>query len=394
MGKSIQKILVLVVILFLNLNLKSESIVSNKTKHNSNPILLKIPKLTFQMIEESKKGWIMKNGLDFSGAVYDPIRHKIYQFGGGHATGTFPNVVYEFDFKQLIWEGLTTSVPPSDYSAERALKDSEGKKLGGIKWKGKIYPGSRHMYGGVRIIPGTSKVILLSSMEFIGGRSQMPNRGKDYRANYQGGTGLWIFDVLKKEWIVLKNKSGMVSTYGSGAITPKKPNWAYHFGYRIKHKINLLTGESVKMPSGKLVGYPGLNYCPEDGKFYASPCTSKMPHAKLVCIFDPMKEVWLYKTPTGSLPFSYDRDMVWDSLQKVFVCFTTKGVRYYSPVENKWYDLKAENEEIGKHKALWHHHIYDPINNVHIGINPKWKTFAFKFDDKGGVLPGTGLKFN
>ena len=113
----------------------------------------------------------------------------------------------------------------------------------------------------------------------------------------------------------------------------------------------------------------------------------------MISIFDPIKETWEHKTPTGELPHSYDRDIVWDELQKVFVCFPRKGgVHYYSPAENKWYRPKVTGEVDELLRRVWHHHIYDPVNNVHIGIGYRWRTFAFKFSDKAGKFPGTGME--
>ena len=39
-----------------------------------------------------------------------------------------------------------------------------------------------------------------------------------------------------------------------------------------------------------------------------------------------------------------------------------------------------------------HHHVYDPVDNVHIAVASRWKTMVFKFlnRDKPGKLPGIG----
>jgi hypothetical protein len=39
---------------------------------------------------------------------------------------------------------------------------------------------------------------------------------------------------------------------------------------------------------------------------------------------------------------------------------------------------------------LYHHHVYDPVNNVHIMVGAGWNTYAYKFSNTSGLFPGTG----
>jgi hypothetical protein len=65
---------------------------------------------------------------------------------------------------------------------------------------------------------------------------------------------------------------------------------------------------------------------------------------------------------------------------------------YYSPVEKRWYKI---DKLYPTGKSLFHHHIYDPVNNVHIlasrGPDYFWQTLAFKLSDTPGKFSGTGI---
>lgn len=363
--------------------------IAGEATHPKTPQLTGLAGGTAKLICSGHSG--DRNVLDYSGMVYDSPRHKILAFGGGHATGNFPNSVHEFDIATLKWTQLTEDVPPSAHSAENAVKTKDGKKLGGIRWKGKIRAGSRHTYGGLVMIPGTSLMAVGTSMEFVGASSRMPGRGKFFRNNYQGGNGLWIFDPVKKEWKVSK-KAGMVSTYGAGACDPGQPDWVYHFSPKLSQMINWKTEEVKKLPKMHLTGYVGVTYNPDDKCFYSAPCSSKQPKNLKIMKFDISKKSWQTLTPTGDAPKTYDIDIVYNRPNRVFVCFSAGYASYYSPKENKWYKLDKLLDKALDNGPMRHHHVYDPVNDVHIATSSRWKTFAFKFADKPGKLPGTSEK--
>ena len=357
-----------------------------KAEHEKTPELAGLAEGTVKLISSGHTG--DRNVLAYSGMVYDSLRHKILTFGGGHATGNFPNSVHEFDIRTMKWTQLTEDVPPSAHSAENAVKTEDGEKLGGIRWKGKISAGSRHTYGGLTMIPGTSLMAVGTSMEFVGGRSRMPGRGEFYRNNYQGGSGLWIFDPVEKEWRVSK-KAGLVSLYGVGNCNPKQPDWIYHFSPKLNHMINWKTEETKEFPAGNLRGFVGVAYHPDQKCFYSAPCSSKEPKNTKMMKFDIAKNEWETLIPTGDAPTTYDIDIVYDPLNKVFVCFSKGHAYYYSPKDNKWYKVEKPLDEALDNGPMRHHHVYDPVNNVHIAVSSRWKTFAFKLSDAAGKLPGT-----
>jgi hypothetical protein len=358
-------------------------------KHAKTPVLATLPGGTVKLIASGHKG--DRNVLDYSGMTYDALRHKILAFGGGHATANFPNSVHEFDIASMKWTQLTEDVPPSAHNAENALKTKSGDKLGGIKWKGKIHAGSRHTYGGLVMIPGTSLMAVGTSMEFRGAASQMPQGGKLFRANYQGGSGLWVFDPLKKEWRVSK-QAKLVSTYGAAAIDPKQPDWIYHFGWKKNHMINWKTEETKKIPRAPLAGFVGVTFNPDDRCFYSAPCPCRQPKNLKIMKFDIAKNKWQTLTPTGDAPSTYDIDIVYNRPNKVFVCFSKGYAYYYSTSENKWYKLEKLLDKNLNNGPMRHRHIYDPVNDVHIITADRWKTFAFKLSDTPGKLPGTRSK--
>ncbi len=355
-------------------------------KHPKNPELADLPEGTAKLISSGHKA--SPAVLDFSGMVYDPLRHKILTFGGGHATQDFPTSVHEFDLQTLKWTQLTEEVPPEALSAENAVKSADGTALGGVKYKDKIHAGSRHTYGGLVMLPGTSLMAVGTSMEFAGAAGRMPEGGKLYRDNYQGGSGLWIFDPVKREWSVSK-KAGLVSNYGSSVCDPQQPDWIYHWGYKSIQMINWKTEETRGLPNMTLGGLGGIAYNPEDRCFYVAPCPVGQPKNTVIMKFDIKAGKWEKLTPAGDAPSTYDTNIVYDEINKVMVCFSQGLAHYYSPKENKWYKL---DQQLGKdfdNRPMRHHHVYDPVDNVHIVTSTRWNTYAYKFSDQPGKLPGT-----
>jgi hypothetical protein len=112
--------------------------------------------------------------------------------------------------------------------------------------------------------------------------------------------------------------------------------------------------------------------------------------------YDIASNTWSQVSVTGSLPSCYGRNVVYDTLNKVFAVFSGSDAgcefHYYSPVEKRWYKI---NRMYPTGRVLFHHHIYDPVNNVHIlasrGSDYFWQTLAFKLSDTPGKFPGTGI---
>ena len=194
----------------------------------TNPVLKDLPAGTCKVLVEPGAYKGDRNVLAYSGMVYDFHRHKILAFGGGHATARFPNSVHEFDFETLSWSALTPDVPVEEYTGENSVRNEKGAKLGGVKWQGKIWAGSRHTYDGLVMLPGACLMASAQAQEFQS--TQCP---EGYRENYQGGSGLWLFDPVKKEWQVSK-ESGRALPYCLSALDPNQPDWIYMWSSDVK----------------------------------------------------------------------------------------------------------------------------------------------------------------
>jgi hypothetical protein len=125
-----------------------------------------------------------------------------------------------------------------------------------------------------------------------------------------------------------------------------------------------------------------MTYYPERQSFLAFPTTN-------LCEYDIARNAWTRLTPAGTAPNCYSLNVCYDTLNKVFCCFYNGDFYYYSPVQNQW-------RSMGNGFTMarpFHHHIYDPVNNVHIvaGNSGGWVTYAYKFSDTPGKYPGTGL---
>lgn len=356
------------------------------TAPESTPELKGLPQQTLKILIPNGGYKGDANVLDFSGMVYDHHRHKILAFGGGHATARFPNSVHEFDPVTLKWTALTPDVPPGEYVAANAVKTAEGLKLGGVKWQGKQWAGSRHTYDGLVVLPDKDVMVSVQAQEFQSGACP-----PDYAKDYQGGSGLWTFDPVKKEWSV-SEKAGCAVGYCYADVSPKRPELIY-FGSAFNDAffcLNVKTLE-VKKLADRISASAGsdmsMTWYPEKDTFLAFPSEPSGKTGVRVIEYDPARNIWADRKAEGEAPNTYSINVPYDSANKVFVCFNNGFCHYYSPMENKWYKLDKKLEM----KRLYHHHVYDPVNNVHIAVGGQWETYAFKLSDEPGKLPGTGL---
>ena len=356
-----------------------------------NPALAGMPELTLKIVSQGYKG--DGNVLDFSGMVYDHHRHKVLAFGGGHATARFPNSVHEFDLATLRWTALTEDVPPSAYTAENAVKTKDGAKLGGVRWKGKIWAGSRHTYDGLVMHPTDCRMLSLQAQEFIGAAYSMPEGGKFYRHHYQGGSGLWSFDPVKREWSV-SERPGLASAYSIAELDGSQRD-VVCFGSAQDSSffaLNLKTQEVRRLrprPDYNRSADMSLTWCPDTKSFFTFPCSDSGKGAR---IFEylPAADAWKERTFKGDAPNTYSINVVYDPRAKVLACFAGGAFCYFSPADDTWYKAPGKVEM----KRLFHHHVYDPVDNVHIAVGGGggtggWETYAYKFLDRSGSLPGT-----
>ncbi|PCJ61299.1 MAG: hypothetical protein COA79_06880 [Planctomycetota bacterium] len=353
-----------------------------KLKHSPNPIIKELNAGEFKLINSGHKG--DKNVLAFSGLVYDHKRHTLLAFGGGHATGLFPNSVHSFNLTTLTWKQLTPDVPPIEYSDKNAVMTKDGKKLGGVIFKGKPSPGSRHTYDGLTMSVDGSVMICAQAQEFIGAARSMPKpNGKKagfYRDFYKGGNGLWLFDPDTSTWKV-STPAGLAAGYCLSESTPKQPDWIYIIGHKnVFHKVNIKTFEKRKIKSIHGVqGTPSMTYNPLDESFLVFPCGSRQKNITKIFRYDIQKETWTTIPAAGESPNTYNINVVYDSAQKVFCCFNNGYFFYWNPIEKMWYKHDKLLEESFTAKRMGHHHIYDPINNAHLLVTGRWNTYAFKF---------------
>jgi hypothetical protein len=349
-------------------------------KFAPNPELKALPEQAVKVLVPGGGYKADANVLDYSGMVYDHHRHKILAFGGGHATARFPNSVHEFDPATLKWTALTEDVPPAAYTAENSVRTKDGQKLGGVKWAGKIWAGSRHTYDGLNLLPDADLMVSAQAQEF-----QSTACPAGYRENYQGGGGLWIFDPVKREWSV-SEKDGLALSYCISEISPKAPDWIYMWSSDLggNQAVNWKTGETKKVRDlpNKSMGYAGVTWCPETGTFWCFP-------AKKAWEYDPQADAWKTHPVKGEVPNTYDVNPVWDPVAGVFGLFSGGKFHYFSTAELTWHGLAAELDKDLDNGPMRHHHVYDPVDNVHLAVSGRWKTLAFKFMDKPGSLPGT-----
>jgi hypothetical protein len=187
-------------------------------------------------------------------------------------------------------------------------------------------------------------------------------------AQLKGGGGLFKLLPAEKRWDV-SERADMSSdiSYGITAVNPNEPDWFYATSSSMRtslYKINWRTEEKVKLaskPSASNAVDHSMAYCPEDNCLYEFTNRDGQVYK-----YDITNNNWTNMNPSGPQPNYYSANVVWDTLQKVFCSFTggsgSYKFHYYSPSENKWYERPTSYPL----ERIWHHHIYDPVNNVHM----------------------------
>ncbi|HOX07958.1 MAG TPA: hypothetical protein PK280_16280, partial [Planctomycetota bacterium] len=175
-------------------------------------------------------------------------------------------------------------------------------------------------------------------------------------------------------------------SYCISEVSPKSPDWVYMWSSDMggSQAVNWKTGEVKKVRDlpRKSIGYAGVTWCPETNSFWCFP-------SKTAWEYDLQADTWKTHQIKGEAPNTYDVNPVWDPIAGVFGLFSGGRFHYFSPRDLTWYKLDAELDKSLDNMPMRHHHIYDPVDNVHIAVAGRWKTMAFKFLDTSGSLPGT-----
>ncbi|MET0552978.1 MAG: Calx-beta domain-containing protein [Vicinamibacteria bacterium] len=91
---------------------------------------------------------------DYSKMVYDPVRHQLMMFGGGHAT-TPRTDVDVFSFATLAWTSAYAPTP----AAQLTLANFDP---GLVRWTTTGHPIARHTYDQLVVDPGTGDLVMMA----------------------------------------------------------------------------------------------------------------------------------------------------------------------------------------------------------------------------------------
>jgi hypothetical protein len=178
--------------------------------------------------------------------------------------------------------------------------------------------------------------------------------------------------------------------YCAADVSAKRPNQIYYFNAQGGNfnVYDVQTKELKKLARHEKLGATDMSmtWYPEKDTFLCFPCSERGTSSKIY-EYNPASNAWTVHATEGDAPNTYSINVAYDALNKVFACFSDGYFHYYSPPQNKWYKLPQKFEI----KRLFHHHIYDPVDNVHLAVGGRWETYAFKLSDEPGKLPGTGL---
>ena len=131
---------------------------------------------------------------NYSGMEYDPVRHAIYLFGGGHSA-TFRDDVDVFDFQSLSWQSASPPTPCSDLRFDNLDPDY-------AFWRTTNHPVSRHTYDLMALAGTPSQLLMMSTVHGrAGGCSSLPPVDPDAGSPDQIATGhIATYNIEAKTW--------------------------------------------------------------------------------------------------------------------------------------------------------------------------------------------------
>jgi len=168
---------------------------------------------------------------DYSGFTYDPNRHQMLMFGGGHSA-TYRDDVDVFHFDTLTWQRAYISTPCGQMNSSNFDVDKRA-------WTSTGYPRSRHTYDQLVVTTNTKEFLLMGVGHTDGGNCQQvgqyPAGGRV--AHYNPDTKTWAFGAsFQNGWSNLASaefdpQSGLV------VIVDETTLWTYDPVNKTKVKI-------------------------------------------------------------------------------------------------------------------------------------------------------------
>jgi hypothetical protein len=338
-------------------------------------------KVTTPAGEPENKGRLI---TDYSGMAYDPKRHRMLLFGGGHASTNYDGIAV-IDLKDLAWKEEYAPTPielmvPENYDS----KDGIWKKGPSGPYP---RPAARHTVDLIQVV--NDELVLVTYVEGNGRGLPGAWQGKDPTLWVKGGNASQ-YDLEKKTWTFGDDAE---YTWPGSDVDPKTGN-IVTLGYRGLHvydpKARTLstvidaTKTGILDENGAPIG-PGLTYnvsltyFPPDDCFYY--ITSEAVF-RLKFNREKPEASTVTKVPTtGAPPSERPTKCAYDSSNQLIGTGPWKGVFYaFDPKKSAWTSKTLSKPELN---LAWMALEFDPVDGVYIFVT-EWNAstgnaYAFKW---------------
>jgi hypothetical protein len=214
---------------------------------------------------------LCKRATDYSGFVYDPHRHQMLLFGGGHST-TMTDAIHAFDLADtLTWSGLY-SPTPCDLMTARNLDGANGAWTTGPGPYPR--PVSTHTYDMLAVPPDLDEFIVISR-NFSGGYCNAVGNDIGGRiAHFDRVAQTWSFSPMAEgsTYDLAVNipgsepdpESGSIVLFGGGGLATYDPATREYTQH-----VDTYNGDYGNLGDLSGIGYANhLVYFPPDDRFY------------------------------------------------------------------------------------------------------------------------------
>jgi hypothetical protein len=321
-----------------------------------------------------------QKATDYSGFVYDPHRHQMVLFGGGHAT-TMTDTVKVLDLAgALKWTDLYAPTPCSAMLPDNVARPNGAWVMGAMG----PYPRPvvSHTYDLLAVPPRLDELVVIGRMFNGGTCSKAGNDIGGRIAHYDRAAGTWTFSSEAGASNDLNINipasepdpvSGQIVVLGSGGLRLYDPAMRT-FTYN----------GSVKDPAGKAFTPSGtayanhMAYFPPDDRFYWFQRGRPVEvYALTLDRANPSKSMVEKLATSGPTSSNAEPGYDYDASNKVIGGGVNDGNFYtFDPATRTW---TAHPMNGGKPGNIAYHSIaYDPIDNVFVFITQDRHTWAYR----------------
>ncbi|HET6583036.1 MAG TPA: hypothetical protein VFG69_06310 [Nannocystaceae bacterium] len=314
---------------------------------------------------------LCKRATDYSGFVYDPHRHQMLLFGGGHST-TMTDAIHAFDLGDtLTWSGLYSPTPCDQMSVANLDADNGAWTMGPGPYP---RPVSTHTYDMLAVPPTLDEFIVISR-NFTGGYCNPVGNDIGGRiAHFDRAAQTWSFspDADGSTYDLAVNIpgsepdpiSGGIVLFGGGGLAIYDPMARVYTQH-----VDTYNGEYGNLGDLDGIGYANhMVYFPPDDRFYLFTRDGAGTVFALKLDRDaPEQSVAERLVTTGTPPPGAEAGLDYDATNDIIGGAVLDSTFYaFDPETLEWSAHPMNGGAPGN--VAFHALAYDPVDNVFVFV--------------------------